>query len=306
MSGTVALTGATGFIGSTLCQALVRGGFHVRALARKPQPPVTNVTWIYGDLGTPAALVSLLEGTHSIIHCAGAVRGKSQDEFNRVNLAGTRAIVTACLAQAHHPRLLFISTLAARLPELSWYAASKASAEHEIREHGHSLQWTIFRPTVVYGPGDREMRPLFQWLLHGILPTPQSPGSRFSLLHVDDLADAVMQWLRQPPTANATFELCDGTENGYDADTLARLVETHQGRRVRVLNLPVVLMRLAAEVNLCLARATGRSPMLTPGKVRELTHPDWTADAGDFTRATGWSPRIRFSDALAAGRLFFT
>ncbi len=306
MSGTVALTGATGFIGGTLCQALVRCGFQVRALARKPQPAVTNVTWIYGNLETPAALMSLLEGAQSIIHCAGAVRGRTLDEFNRVNLAGTRAIVTACLAQTPQPRLLFISTLAARLPELSWYAASKAAAELVIREQGRNLQWTIFRPTVVYGPGDREMRPLFQWLLRGILPTPRSPGSRFSLLHVDDLAGAVMQWLRQPPTLNATFELCDGTENGYDADTLARLVEAHQGRRVRVLCLPVVLLRLAAWANLCLARVTGRSPMLTPGKVRELIHPDWTADAGDFTRATGWSPRIRFVDALATGRLFFT
>ena len=306
MSGTVALTGATGFIGSALCKTLVQGGFQVRALTRRPQPPAVNVIWIQGNLETPAALTSLLEGAHSIIHCAGVVRGKSLDEFNRVNVAGTQAIVSACLAQIPHPRLLFISTLAARSPELSWYAASKAAAETYIHEQGHNLQWTIFRPTAVYGPGDREMRPFFQWLQRGVLPAPQPPGGRFSLLHVEDLANAVLQWLRQPLAKNSMFELCDGAENGYDADTLARLVETQQGRRVRVLNLPIPLLRLAAVVNLCLAWVTGGSPMLTPGKVRELAHPDWTADTEAFTRASGWSPRVRFRDALAAGRLFFT
>jgi nucleoside-diphosphate-sugar epimerase len=302
----VALTGATGFIGGALRQTLVQSGVHVRALTRRPQPLAENVTWIHGSLETPAALTSLLAGAHSIIHCAGAVRGKSLKEFNRVNVAGTQAIISACLAQNPPPRLLFISTLAARSPELSWYATSKAAAEDLIRAQGQRLRWTIFRPTAVYGPGDREMRPLFQWLLRGVLPTLQPPGGRFSLLHVDDLASAVMQWLRQPLEANAMFELCDGTENGYDAGALARLVETHQGRRVRVLNLPISLLRLAARANLCLARVTGRSPMLTPGKVRELIHPDWTADSGRFTRATGWSARVRFMDALAAGRLFFT
>ncbi len=306
MSGTVALTGATGFIGNTLCQALVKDGFHVRALTRRPRPSAINVTWIHGDLESHTALTSLLTGTHSVIHCAGTVRGKSLDEFSHVNVAGTQAIVSACLAQNPHPRLLFISTLAARAPELSWYAASKAAAENILQKKGASMQWTIFRPTAVYGPGDREMRPLFKCLLRGFLPTPQPPGSRFSLLHVDDLASAVMQWLRQPPATNTIFELCDGTENGYDTCTLARLVEAHQGRRVHVLNLPMTPLRLAAGANLWLARFTGRSPMLTPGKVRELIHPDWTADSSRFTRATGWVPRIRFVDALAAGRLFFT
>ena len=306
MSGTVALTGATGFIGSALRQALVDRGFHVRALTRRPQPAVVNITWVQGDLQTPAALATLLAGAHSLVHCAGAVRGRSADEFNRANVEGTRAIVSACLAQTHRPRLLFISTLAARAPELSWYASSKAAAENVIQQQGHDLQWTILRPTAVYGPGDREMRPLFQWLLRGILPTPQPAGSRFSLLHVDDLCAAVLQWLSHPIETNRIFELCDGTDGGYDAATLARTVESQYGGRVHILNLPATLLQMAARVNLLLSRATGRSPMLTPGKVRELIHPDWNANAGEFARATGWTPRVRFQDALLGRRLFFT
>jgi nucleoside-diphosphate-sugar epimerase len=306
MSGTVALTGATGFIGGALLRTLVDSGFHVRALTRRPQPAVANVTWVPGDLQTPAALSTLLAGANSLVHCAGAVRGKSVDEFKRVNVEGTQAIVSACLAQTARPRLLFMSTLAARAPELSWYATSKAAAENVIREQGQDLHWTILRPTAVYGPGDREMRPLFQWLLRGILPTPQPAGSRFSLLHVDDLSAAVLQWLGHRIETNRIFELCDGTDGGYDAATLARMVESQYGRRVRVLKLPATLLHLVARVNLVVSRATGRSPMLTPGKVRELIHPDWSADTVEFARATGWSPRVRFQDALLGRRLFFT
>lgn len=306
MPGAVALTGATGFIGSALCKALVESGYQVRALTRKPRPPSDNVVWVPGDLGNPPAVHALLEGAHTIIHCAGTVRGKSRAEFDRVNVEGTRGILSATRAHVPPPRLLFISSLAARSPELSWYAASKAAAEALIRDQGQDLSWTILRPTAVYGPGDREMRPLFQWLLRGVLPAPQPAGGRFSLLHVDDLIAAVLQWLRQPQGENATFELCDGTADGYDAETVARLVETHRGSRVCVLRLPPWLLRMVAGINLCLARASGGSPMLTPGKVRELTHPDWTADAGRFSRVSGWSPRIRFQDALEARRLFFT
>ncbi len=306
MSGTVALTGATGFIGGALRQALVQNGFHVRALTRAPQPTTVNVTWINGTLATPAALTSLLDGTHSVIHCAGAVRGKSQEEFDRTNIAGTQAIISACKSTTPQPRLLFISTLAARVPDLSWYAASKAGAEHLLHDQGQEMNWTIFRPTAVYGPGDREMRPLFQWLLRGLLPTPQPAGARFSLLHVDDLTSAVLHWLRHPSPNHKTFELSDGTAEGYDTAALAQIVGTELGRRIRVIHLPLWLLRHLAGVNLCLARITGSSPMLTHGKVRELTHLDWVADCSEITRATGWSPRVRFQDALAARRLFFT
>lgn len=306
MPGTVALTGATGFIGSTLRRALVAAGHDVRALTRRDSPPEHGVTWIRGDLACPEILRQLVAGTTAVIHCAGAVRGAARADFDWVNVAGTAAVVTAARSQPAPPRFLLVSSLAARQPELSWYAASKAEAEALLAREGASLRWTVLRPTAVYGPGDREMRPLFQWLLRGVLPTPQPAGARFSLLHVDDLAAAVVQWLGAPHPGNGPFEICDGTPGGYDTQALAALAAAHLGRTVRIVRLPARLLGFLAGINLLLARLTRRAPMLTPGKVREITHGDWRADAGPFMHACGWAPRIRFQDALASHRLFFT
>lgn len=306
MPGTVALTGATGFIGSALRRALVGAGYSVRALTRRQLPRETGITWIRGDLADSDSLRELITGAGAIVHCAGAVRGASRADFDRVNVAGTANLLQVLRARPEPPRLLFISSLAARHPELSWYAASKAEAESLLARCDAALSWTIFRPTAVYGPGDREMRPLFRWLLRGWLPTPQPVHGRFSLLHVDDLSSAVLRWLEMPPPGNRLFELSDGEPDGYDARSLADIAATRLGRPVRILSLPAGLLRILARVNLLTSRMLRRSPMLTPGKVRELLHDDWRADAGPFMQASGWRPRMRFGDALAMQRLFFT
>lgn len=306
MPGTVALTGATGFIGSTLRRALVGAGYSVRALTRRHLPPEPGITWIPGDLADIDSLRELITGAGAVVHCAGVVRGASRAEFDRVNVAGTGNLLQVASARPGPPRLLFISSLAARHPDLSWYAASKAEAESLLARTDAALSWTIFRPTAVYGPGDREMRPLFQWLLRGWLPTPQPLHGRFSLLHVDDLSSAVLQWLEMPAPGNRVFELSDDEPGGYDARSLADIATARLGRPVRMLPLPAGLLKVLARVNLVSSRLLRRSPMLTPGKVRELLHDDWRADAGPFTQASGWHPRVRFGDALAMQRLFFT
>ena len=91
-------------------------------------------------------------------------------------------------------RLLLMSSLAARHPELSWYAASKRQAEQRVASSARPAV-TVFRPTAVYGPGDRELHPLFEMLMRGWLPTAGPQEARLSFLHVDDLVAAVMAWL---------------------------------------------------------------------------------------------------------------
>ena len=86
------------------------------------------------------------------------------------------------------PRFLLMSSLAARMPQLSDYAASKRRGELAVEAAPENLRWTVLRPPAVYGPGDRELLPLFRWVARGIAPLPAGGGGRFSLLYVDDLA----------------------------------------------------------------------------------------------------------------------
>jgi nucleoside-diphosphate-sugar epimerase len=299
MPGPVALTGATGFIGKILLERLTGAGRQVRALTRRPRPPRMNTQWVRGDLEDTAALEELVRGAAAVIHCAGAVRGASQSAFLRTNAQGTLHLVEAASRQAPPPRFLLISSLAAREPQLSWYAASKYRAEQILAERAGSMPWTVFRPTAVYGPGDRELSPLFRATRRGVLPMVGRETARFGLLHVDDLAAAVLSWMAVELPSGGVFELDDGTPGGYDRDQVARIAGEVWGRPVRPLALPVALVSLVAGSNLVLSRLFRYAPMLTPGKVRELTHPDWVCDNTHLRQALhDWQPRIRLRDAL--------
>jgi len=163
------------------------------------------------------------------------------------------------------------------------------------------MRWTILRPPAVFGPGDRELAPLFRCIAHGIAPLPARANGRFSLIHVDDLASAVLRWLAVDTGYGGTFELDDGRAGGYDWETVLNLAGPALGRTgpVRQIPIPVPLLRLAAWANVGAARLFGYAPMMTPGKVREITHPDWVCDSHAFADATGWKPAIGLESGLA-------
>ena len=106
-----------------------------------------------------------------MVHGAGAVRGNSQADFDRVNVTGTATLLDAIADLPSPPRILLLSSLAAREPQLSWYAHSKREGEQQLEKHPR-LDWVILRPPAVYGPGDREMLPLFQAMSRGSALVP--------------------------------------------------------------------------------------------------------------------------------------
>ncbi|MDT8398552.1 MAG: NAD(P)-dependent oxidoreductase [Pseudomonadales bacterium] len=299
MEGTVAVTGATGFIGRALLQRLQENHWRVRALTRRPRLNTDAIHWVSGDLDDRAALRELLVGASAVVHCAGAVRGRSARQFNHTNVAGTENLVKACLEQDAAPRFLLMSSLAARQPELSWYANSKRMAEQVLADRAQSMPWAAFRPTAVYGPGDRELLPLFRFTRRGTLPLPGRINTRVGLLHVTDLVAAIGCWLAAPEPVSGIFELDDGRPGGYDRESLAAIAQAVWNRPVRVQALPARLILLAATVNLGLACVLRYAPMLTPGKVRELLHPDWVCDNTPLLAALpDWQPTLTPGETL--------
>lgn len=260
-----------------------------------------GVQWVQGDLGDSHALAALVAGTDAVVHCAGAVRGARRSDFDRVNAEGAGRIAAAAARLAPAPRFLLLSSLAARMPELSDYAASKWRGECAVKAAAKDMRWTILRPPAVFGPGDRELAPLFRCIARGFAPLPANAKGRFSLIHVDDLASAVLRWLAADAGYGRTFELDDGRPGGYDWDSVLTLAghALRRASRVRQVAIPVPLLRVAAWANLGAARLLGYAPMLTPGKVREITHPDWVCDSHDFADAIGWQPTIGLESGLA-------
>jgi nucleoside-diphosphate-sugar epimerase len=191
-----------------------------------------------------------------------------------------------------------MSSLAAREPGLSDYAASKRQGELALSRAAGEMEWTALRPPAVYGPGDREILPLFRWLARGIAPLLGSRDARFSLLYIEDLAEAVVQWLDCPNHPGGPFELHDGTLGGYAWRELVDAAVCVFERRVISVPVPVALLKMVAGLNLGAARVFGYAPILTMGKVRELRHPNWVCDNAGWSHETGWAPRVRLEEGL--------
>lgn len=297
---TVALTGGTGFIGKAIIRRLLQAGVRVRALVRPASLASSfqaeGLSWIRGELGDAESLRLLVEGASAVIHCAGSVRGGCFADFVPANVAGVEKVVRAARASTGARRFLLISSLAAREPGLSDYAASKRRGEEALRAAAGDIQWTILRPPAVYGPGDRELLPLLRWMRRGVLFVPGGGTGRLSLLYVDDLTEAVLAWVSSG--AGGCFELHDGRAGGYSWDEVREIAAELYRRPVFRLDIPRALLEMVASLNLVSARLLGYRPMLTPGKVRELCHGDWVCDNDAFGRATGWRPRIDLRQGL--------
>lgn len=302
MSKIVALTGATGFIGNALVYQLHAAHWQIRALVR-PTSKRDNlagigVQWIEGDLDDQESLRRLVRNVDAVVHCAGAVRAVSSADFYHVNSHGVARLVQAANAEYPKPRFLLISSLAAREPHLSLYAASKRQGEEALAAGAGGMPWAALRPPPVYGPGDKEMLPLFRWIYRGIAPVPGSAETRFSMLYIEDLAEAIVQWLACGSTLQRTFELHDGQHDGYTWEDLIRTVARLRGKRVYRVPIPFPLLERLARLNAFAAELTGYAPMLTPGKVRELMHSNWTCDNTLLSLETGWTPHILLEKGL--------
>lgn len=301
MSTVVALTGVTGFIGHAVARALVGAGYQVRALVRSPaklRDGPLSFEVVQGSLSDRSALGRLVVGTAAVVHCAGSVRGATQDAFDSVNVAGTAALLETMESLTNTPRLLHLSSLAAREPDLSLYALSKRRSEQLLTDHASRVRWMALRPPPVYGPGDRELLPLFRLMARGIAVVPGSPEARVSMLYVDDLAAAVLAWLQAVEPATGIYALHDGRENGYNWLDIAAIVGEICAKRVHPVTLPRWLLDVPATLNRWGARRLGYAPMLTPEKLRELRHPDWVCDNAALAAVLDWRPAVQLAEGL--------
>lgn len=300
--GSILLTGATGFIGRRIQDRLLEDGWRVRVLARSSSKRFGNLNpaaeVVDGTLTDAAALGRGAAGTIAVINCAGTVRGSSFEDFEPANVRGVQALCEALMRLRTPPALLHLSSLAAEAPELSHYARSKWEGE-QILERYEALRWTVLRPPAVYGPGDVEMRPALAWARRGLVPVPGgNPNQRLSMLHVDDLVEAVCAWIKAPAVhLHQIYAIDDGKVEGYDWYELA--AAARPSRKPIFIGLPVGLLNAVAWLNESLSRLTGNAVMLSRGKVRELTRARWVADGSAFRRASGWVPRIPLAQGVS-------
>jgi nucleoside-diphosphate-sugar epimerase len=278
---TVALTGATGFVGKATLDRLIEGGWQVRALTRRDQSKRSGVCWIEGALDRPDSLARLCEGADAVLHIAGVVNALDAAGFEAGNVTGT-ANMLAAAKEAGISRFVHISSLSAREPRLSHYGASKAKAEKHVATS--LLDWTIIRPPGVYGPGDTEVFEMFRMAQRGFCLLP--PDGKGSWIHVDDLARLLVAALPAHEDATTrTFEADDGEPLGWSHESFARAIGWA----------PRPLLHLAAWGD---RLVRGKSAKLTPDRASYMSHPDWVIDRAAAPPAALWKPAIPTRDGL--------
>ena len=297
MSRLVAVTGATGFVGPHLVSALVRHGWRVRLLIRKwsPVPSLAGVEAeiVLGDLNDQAALSRLVSGADAVIHAAGLIKARHESDFLAVNRDGTARLS----ALAPDVPFLLLSSLTAREPQLSPYGASKRAAEEEVAKR--SGRWLAVRAPAVYGPGDRETLAYFSTAVRGLALQPNRPA-RLAWIHVADLAEALALALDLGHgLPSDVYEIDDGHEGGYAYADMAAAVQKAIGRRVRSLSIARFQIMAIAWANSLRQSLGGSVQILTPGKVREMFHPDWTIHDRRLAETLGFAARYTLDQGFA-------
>lgn len=303
----VFVTGATGFVGGHLVDALLARGHAVSALVRNPSKAQAiarrGVTIIAGDLDRPEGLTEACEGQDIVFHLAGLVAARNQLEFDAVNRDGT-ARLAAAADRAGAPRFVLVSSLAAGGPTSPGHPLSGSEPPHPVTQYGRSklageaavrasaLDWTIVRPPAVYGPGDREMLRVFKAAATGIAPVFGTGAQQLSLVYGPDLAEALVAAGTSVATSRGTYYACHP-----EVLTSRRLVELAgraAGRPVWVIGIPEPLGRTILWMTDRAARLTGKATVLSYDKAAEFFAPAWLADPSPLVRATGWTPSHGF------------
>jgi nucleoside-diphosphate-sugar epimerase len=291
----LAITGATGFVGSAVLNEALAQGQQVRALARRDQQPRAGVEWVRGDLDAGDALAALVAGADAVIHVAGLTNTPDPAQFEAANVTGT-ANVVAAMKQAGAGRLVFVSSLSAREPQLSAYGASKAQAEALVEASG--LDWTTVRPPGVYGPRDIDYLDMFRTAKWGFVPLP--PGGASSIIHADDLATLLVALAvsNAAPTKKKVYEPDDGREGGWSHKELAQAIGQAVGKRsVFAPHLPRAALDAAATADRLIR---GDRAKLTADRVGYMAHPNWVSRFDRRPPPGIWQPRITGEEGLRA------
>jgi len=285
----VLVTGGTGFVGTHLVNALARRGHVVAVLARNPDRARNRynrpVERVRGDVLDPASLGRAFAGRDAVVHLVGIINEKGKQTFDRMHRIAAGNVVAA-MRNAGVRRLLHMSAMGSSEDSPSEYGRTKAAGERTVRESG--LDWTVFRPSIVFGPGDGfvsllapivDKNPLF-------IPVIGRGETRFQPVSIYDVARVFADALEKPETVGKVFEV--GGPRVFTLNEIYREIAVVVGKpRKRLVHLPLWWGRLLARLFERLARLGWiADPPLTRDQLRSLSR-DNAADVSDTVAVFG-------------------
>ncbi len=317
---TILITGASGFIGSSIVEEALHRGLDTWAALRPTSSRAylkdPRIHFINLNLASEDELVEQLKGYKFdyVVHAAGATKCKHPEDFYRTNTEGTKNLVRALLRTDMHVRkFVFLSSLSvfgavretypyqpillSDTPQPNThYGRSKLQAEEFLRSTS-GLNYTILRPTGVYGPRERDYFLMVKSLQSRMdLSVGRSP-QLLTFVYVSDLVAAVMLALEEKESGHAYF-VSDG--EAYDSTAFSHIVcEQLDIRHLLRLALPLSIVRLVCRASDLWGRATGQMTALNNDKFNILAQRNWLCDIAPTIRSLGYKPQVRLHEGLS-------
>jgi NADH dehydrogenase len=245
----IAVTGATGFVGREVVKQACAAGYPVRAIVREPKAVArwseeTGAELFHGNVIYGPSLDGAFDGVKCVIHLVGIIHAWKENTFERAHVEATRNVVNTA-KKAGTKRYLHMSALGTRPNARSRYHQTKWAAEELVRKGG--LAWTIFRPSVIYGPGDKSINVLSKIVRRApFVPVLGHGNSKIQPVSVENVAKSFVAAIHNDETVGKTYDLC-----GPEAFTWNELYDSllaFHGLRKPKLHLPLPVARVQAAV----------------------------------------------------------
>jgi dihydroflavonol-4-reductase len=305
----VLVTGATGFIGSHLVEALLQKGEQVRCLLRK----TSDLKWlrglpiesVQGECNDKSSLADAVKGVDQVFHLAGVTKAVIEKTYFEVNALGTENLIHACLE--HNPYLqkfIYLSSQAAagpcqngakkresdRCEPVSPYGQSKRMGEDLALAHAHELPLLILRPSAVYGPRDRDIYTFFKLLSKKIKPCLSGQEQRISLCYVQDIVQAILLASQTKESGGEIFFLSDG--HGYCWEEVGDIFAEAMGITPICIRVPEWMILGIASISEYFSKISGKPVLLNKGKVEEMVQKNWVCDITKAKEVLGFEPTV--------------
>jgi nucleoside-diphosphate-sugar epimerase len=313
----VLVTGATGFIGFHLVRELSNSGASVTCLVRPTSDTKTlesfNPAFASGDVLQKDTLLEPTSNADVVIHLVGAQESFHPQDYYDMNVGGTRNLVEACATSDIPPIFVYVSSLTAAGPSLkgdllternapspiSHYGRSKLAAEEVVRAWAHEVPSTIIRPPMVFGERDVDMYQMFQAINLGLHPILPPKGSRYTVIHAEDLVQGLISAARNGERINADAPV-DPTGTGVyyiGADShptykeLGELISAGLGRkRVLMFQVPRTITWIVASIYELGSRIRRKPSIVSFDKARDAFAGSWVCSSEKAVEQLGFKP----------------
>lgn len=311
------ITGATGFIGSHLVEALKERNWKVICLVRATSKTDflqrLSVPFVVGHAKDLRSLERAVEGQDYVFHLAGQIRPVSQEIYDLANHQFTRNLVQACLNK--NPglkRFVYVSSISAAGPSPpglysdesqpcapnSEYGRSKLKGEEAVKEFWHSISATIIRPPNVYGPRQQEIELLISLISNRIVPLLREGGETTSLIYINDLVEGIIQIALSPKTKGQIYYLTE--KNGYSWRKIIFVTKKYLLGNSFFLPLPESLIYFSAWLS-DLLRKIGIVKLPFGRKVwTAMVKTPWLFSSAKAEKDLGFRTKYNFKDGIRA------